>query len=203
MSAQKEIPHTIDNLCKKDKGQVIEMLKQLNELKKRCSNLESAIDEKNHENQRINGRNEVLSQQLESIEAKLFESVELSKDAQSKIEILTTNLQNIESDNNLFKSRIRDSEAEVQNLRKSYHELNLKYDRILVDTSVLCGNTTVEQATSTDDYAIKQRSVEVQVGESAFQNLSNDSSHSEVFTDSLQEPDKDLIDLIKLLNHQQ
>ena len=111
INKMKTVPHTIDNLCKKDKGQV--MLKQLNELKKRCASLEAEIESQTLKNQRISGRDDVLAQQLDVKESKLFEFVELSKYAQSKIESLTLNLQKVQSDNNIMKTRISESESEA------------------------------------------------------------------------------------------
>ena len=83
------LPHTLDNLCKSDKEKVVEMLKQLNELKKRCNTLEQELDTSHNENLRLIGREEIMKKQLESMEIKLFDSVELSKKSQAQVEQLT------------------------------------------------------------------------------------------------------------------
>ena len=206
----KAVPHTIDNLCKKDKSQVIEMLKQLNELKKRCASLETEIESQTLENQRISGRDDVLAQQLDATESKLFEFVELSKDAQSKIESLTLNLQKIQSDNNLIKTRISESESEVELLRETYRQLQLKHDHVLVETGVLSRFPTKEIGTNTTDYSTTQGEIGIQAPEvSQDQNssLTEQKFSSTQFVSetsgltNLQEPDQDVLELIKLLNN--
>ena len=76
-SSPVSVPHTLDNLCKSDKEKLMEMIKQLNEVQKRCNALEIELENLQQENQRLNGREDVMKSQLEAMENKLFDAVEI------------------------------------------------------------------------------------------------------------------------------
>ena len=119
------IPHTLDNLCKKEKDKVVDMLKQLNELKKRCASLEKELNDKQLENQRLTGQTEGMSQQLDATQAKLIEYIELSKESQTQIEQLSLKLQKSESEKKVLTARYRDCQAEVSSLKDQIRQLRM------------------------------------------------------------------------------
>jgi hypothetical protein len=128
------LPHTLDNLCQREKEKVIEMLKQLNEMKKRCAALEQSLESGRLENQRLSGREEVISRELESSQARLIETVESSKDAQVQVEDLSLRLQQSESDRRVATARVRESQAEIQALSDAVRRARLKRDRLMTVT---------------------------------------------------------------------
>jgi hypothetical protein len=128
------LPHTLDNLCQREKEKVLEMLKQLNKMKKRCAALEQSLESRRLENQRLSGREEVISRELESAQARLIETVESSKAAQVQVEELSLQLQQSESDRRVATARVRESQAEIQALTDAVRRARMKRDRLMAVT---------------------------------------------------------------------
>lgn len=167
MSAPSSLPHTLDNLCKADKDKLMEMIKQLNEVKKRCNALEQEVDSLQSENQRLTGREDVMKSQLESMETKLFDAVEISKASQSRVEALTTGLQKSEAGRKSARARYREAQAEISSLRDTIREMKLKHERIHIDTSIQTNFSRANRATNTTDTSINHvdESVQCQANE--------------------------------------
>lgn len=151
------LPHTLDNLCKKEKDKVLDMLKQLSELKKRCSSLEKELNEKQLENQRLSGQTETLTHQLETTQTKLYEYIELSKESQSQIEQLSLKLQKSEADRKVLSARYRDSQAEVTSLKDQIRQMKMKHERIYANASVTCRIITCDRSSNTFDSSLNLR----------------------------------------------
>lgn len=156
------LPHTLDNLCKKEKDKVFDMLKQLSELKKRCTALEKELNEKQLENQRLSGQTESMTHQLEAVQSKLIEYIELSKGSQSQIEQLSIKLQRSDADKKTLAARYRDSQAEVTSLRDQIRQLRLKHEHIYANASVNCRIITCDKGTNTFDTSLSLRDQAVQ-----------------------------------------
>ncbi|OHT08104.1 tropomyosin [Tritrichomonas foetus] len=156
------LPHTLDNLCKKEKDKVIDMLKQLNELKKRCATLEKDLSEKQLENQRLTGQTEGMSHQLEATQAKLIEYIELSKESQAQIEQLSLKLQRADADKKVLSARYRDSQAEVSSLRDQIRQMRMKHERVHVNAGITCKIVTCDKSSNTIDTALNLRDQAVQ-----------------------------------------
>lgn len=155
-------PHTLDNLCKKDKDKVVEMLRQLNELKKRCTALEQELDEKRLDNQRLEGRDDVMTQQLEAIQSKLIESVQVSKDSQNQIEQLTSKLQKSESDKKLLQARLKDAQTESMSLHDQIRLLQQKHECLHANVGINCRIVTCDKMVNTEDTALNLMNAAVQ-----------------------------------------
>lgn len=158
----KSLPHTLDNLCASDKEKVVEMLRQMNELKKRCATLEQDLTNRQVENERLSGREEVICRQLESTQTKLYEAVEQSKNSQTHIEQLTQKLQKSDAENKAIKARLRDSEAEAQRLRETANEMRLLTEKLTITTSVQCSPPTIDKNINTIDTALDLTNTAVQ-----------------------------------------
>lgn len=137
-SNQDDSTHTIDNLCKKDKNKMIELLKQLNEMKKRCAFLESKINSQNVENQHIEVTNDIISKQIEDVNQKFNELENSTKENPKKLEDLQLKIQATETENSNFKAKIKDCNSEISELTEVLRQLDSKYNRIKIDASVSC-----------------------------------------------------------------
>ena len=161
----KPLPHTLDNLCAADKEKVVEMLKQMNELKKRCATLEQDLTNRQVENERLSGREEVITRQLESTQTKLYDAMEQSKNSQTQIEQLTQKLQKSEAENKAIKARVRDSEAEAQRLRETANEMRLLTEKMTITTAVQCKPATIDKNLNTLDTALDLTETAVQASD--------------------------------------
>lgn len=163
------LPHTLDNLNKKEKDKVVDMLKQLNELKKRCTSLEQQLESKQMENERLAGREDVMTKQLEATEAKLFEAIELSKESQTEFEQLSLKLQKSEAVKKSLNGRLRNTMSEIQTLKEGIRSMKLKHEKVLVNSSVQCRIITCDKSSNTEDTAIDLNHIAIQVpAESSF-----------------------------------
>ena len=157
------LPHTLDNLSKKEKDRVVDMLKQLNELKKKCTGLEQQLESKQLENERLSGREEVMRKQLEATESKLLEAIQLSKESQNEIEQLSLKVQKSESEKKQLNTRLRDAHAETQSLKDAIREIRLKHEKVLVSAAVQCKIITCDRSSNTEDTSLNLQNAVVQV----------------------------------------
>ena len=218
MSAPSSLPHTLDNLCKADKDKLMEMIKQLNEVKKRCNALEQEAESLQSENQRLIGREDVMKAQIESMETKLFDAVEISKGSQARVDQLTSALQKSEAGRKSARARYREAQGEISSLRDTIRELKLKHERIHVDTSIQTVFNRTNRATNTDDTSINKidQSVQCQAKDitrtqtrfTSYSTLQNttmppealDSFESQQQIPTYEEFDDDISSLVALLN---
>jgi chromosome segregation ATPase len=156
------LPHTVDNLCKQEKQKVFDMLKQLSELKKRCAFLEEQLAAKQLDLERVAGREDIMTRQLEATQTKLFESLEAAKDSQIQFEELSLKFQTAESERKSFASRLRESQAESQTLRETIRHYRSSQDHILVGVAVQCRIRSCDKAINTDDSALNLRHAAIQ-----------------------------------------
>lgn len=219
MSSSNILPHTLDNLCKADKDKLVEMIKQLSEMKKRCAALEHELENKKTESERLLAREGILKAQIESTENKLYDAVEISKGSQARVEQLTSELQRSEAGRKSARARYRESQAEITQLRDAIRELKLRHERILVDTSVQTRVNICSRGINTDDYYQKSdRSIQtgrpsVALASSSIHrspyNVSNTNSNTYSRAEYLEsydpefpsENDEELTRLIAVLNH--
>ena len=194
--------HTIDNLCKRDKEKVVEILRQLNELRKRCTILESQIESVTQEEQRFLKREAMITGQIESTENKLIEATELSRTTRESINQVSLELQDSEAENRTLEEKISGSEADMETLKEQLRQMRVKYNRILVDTSVVCTPETADVETNCEDKRVLC-SAQTQV-------LNRDLSEA-MFDDTelppgwgifCEDADDDVTSLITLLNKQ-
>jgi hypothetical protein len=162
------LPHTLDNLCSPEKEKVVDMLKQLSELKKRCTVLEETLEGKQRENEKNGGREEVLARQLDSIQGKLLETVESSGELQQQIEGMSLKLQKAQSEGRALSLRLQDSQAEAKSLRDNIREIEAVHNRVLVATGTQVTIIHCGRSCNTDDSAIDVQNAWVQVGPDAF-----------------------------------
>lgn len=139
------------------------MLRQLNELKKRCNALEQQLEAKQLENERLAGRDEVMTKQLEATQAKLVEAIELSKDSQTQIEQLSLKLQKSEAEKKALTARMKDAQAESQSLKENVRKMRMKHEKIMVTASVQCRIVTCDKSCNTEDTSLDLQTVAVQV----------------------------------------
>lgn len=130
--------HTIDNLCKRDKSYVVETLKELNEFRKRCTILEGQIAAVDAEQNRLLTLDATLMKQIELTEEKMLEATAISSAAHGSIAQLTIDLQNSETENEHLKSRLLETESDIVTAKEVLRQLQVRYDKIVVDTSVMC-----------------------------------------------------------------
>jgi chromosome segregation ATPase len=155
-------PHTLDNLCQSDKDKVVEMLKQLNEMKKRCTGLEQDLESRQLENERLTGRDDVMSHSLEATHARLIDVIESSKASQVQIESLSLRLQQSDAERKAVEARVRDSQSEVCALRDAVRRARAKRDRSAVTTSTQARPLTSEKAVNTAETALGRRDAAAQ-----------------------------------------
>lgn len=203
---QDDSNHTIDNLCKRDKNKMIELLKQLNELKKRCSFLESNINSQNMENQRIEMKNELIAKQIEEVDQKFNESSSLSKEHPKQLEELQLAIQATEAENSNLRAKIKDSTSEANELNNELQILNLKYNHIYKDASVSCQfSKHKEKCINTDDvienYADKSIQIPERKKEIDFLYEDSTSNNFEPVGTLFDAPDEEITSLISILNN--
>ncbi|OHT05867.1 tropomyosin [Tritrichomonas foetus] len=196
--------HTIDNLCKRDKNKVIELLKQLNELRKRCAFLESNIESQVLENQRVEGRNEMIAKQIEATEMKFSEASDLAADTPSKLEGLTLNIQATETESSNLRMKIEDSEKEIKILQDELTILKDKYGHIYLDASVSCVAKCHNMCLNTEDlqnYENKELQIPEKEKEMEFLYDDSNSHIPDVHSAYYDQPDDEISNLIVLLNN--
>jgi chromosome segregation ATPase len=159
------VRHTLDNLCQKEKDKVLELLRQLNEFKKRCAALEQEIESKTRDNTRLLGRDEVTAHELEATQTRLIEAIEVWKQAQLQIENLSLRLQTAESHRKAISARLRDSEADVEVMREKMRRSQQKYDRRMVSTSTQTRPLLDHKESNTVSSALDLRETAVQMGD--------------------------------------
>lgn len=194
--------HTIDNLCKRDKNKMIELLKQLNELKKRCAFLDSSINNQNLENQRVEIKNDVISKQIEDVEHKFNESSNISKEYPKQFEEFTLAIQVSETECANLRAQIEDSESQAAELREVLNILNSKYNRIYKDASVSCFAKCKEKETNTDDVTQNYVDCELQIPERKVEKdfLYEDFTTNNPIGTYFDAPDDEITSLIAILN---
>jgi uncharacterized phage infection (PIP) family protein YhgE len=217
MASTSSLPHTLDNLCRQEKDKVQEMLRQLNELRKRCTSLEREIESKRSENQRLTGREDILTSQLEAVQSKLLSVVEISKDAQGQVEQLSLKLQKTETKKKTLQAEYRESQIEAQRLQEKMAELQSKHLRTTISIGLQCGAPTCDRSSNTESSAISLHSAAVQVpAEGTFtEPVTANISHLQVMSPDRKEPvshveeccadggveaDSELLQLICMLN---
>jgi chromosome segregation ATPase len=206
--------HTLDNLCKQEKQKVFEMLRQLNELKKRCTSLEEDIGSKQLECERLSGREEIIAKQLEETQAKLFAALESSKDSQVKIDELSLRLQKSDSERKAVCIQYRDLQGETQSLRDTIRQLRSASGKILVTTSVQCRILSCDKAINTENSALNMQNTAVQTASGGIRESEKPSSSGKIraevihsradprlpHTESQLDADDELEQLISILN---
>jgi chromosome segregation ATPase len=158
------LPHILDNLTKKEKEKVFDMLKQLNELKKRCTALEQDIETTGLEHQRLVGREELMSRQLESTQAKLLEAVECAKESQVQIDSLTQKIQKSEDERERLDATFRECVSELNTLREAMQQFKMRRDRITVTAATQARIILCDQTCNTAGTALERRNEAVQAG---------------------------------------
>jgi chromosome segregation ATPase len=200
-----EAEQTIDNLCKRDKMKVLEMLKQVNELRKRCSCLESQIEAELQTSERLEARDASMSHEIDTIESKFAEATALSQTANAEIQRITVELQQNNTDNSILRVKVANSEDECSSLRETYRQLRQKYDHILVDASVACHPDCEDKEQNTvDDRILVDKDCQFPGRESATEiyPLEDESeSRALIWTSMNDEMDDDMNSLILMLNH--
>jgi predicted RNase H-like nuclease (RuvC/YqgF family) len=147
--------HTIDNLCPPHKQKVMELLKQINELSKRCGILESQIAIVNTEHQTQQNINSEMRQKIEMEELRLQEATHLSVSAHEQIQRLTTEFQRKDAEVGLLKIKVNESKREVSTLNTSYQELHMKYDKCYQDTGETFHPIIIEVESQTDQRLLR------------------------------------------------
>lgn len=196
--------HTIDNLCKRDKREVVETLKQINELRRRCTILECQIARVDQEQTKLLSRDATLMKQIELTEEQMLETTETSRSVHENITQLTIDLQSSETENEDLKSRINDLESDIAISKQILSQLKSKYEKICVDTSVLCTQEHTEIETNTDD-PVGKSDVQSQVlnREMTASSFLNDDTGTEMpvgWGSIIEDADEDVSLLIALLN---
>ena len=164
MSKQNESlsPHTLDNLCIEDKNKLIEMIRQLREGKNKCSSLEFEIENLQNQNEKLRNREATMKKQLEDMEKKVFEAVDISKAADEKVQSLTSELQKSEYNRKTVRDRYRESQGEITALKDAIHDLKEKYDKICVDTECQTKVNYCTRTTNTLDTALRLEDTDIQ-----------------------------------------
>jgi chromosome segregation ATPase len=122
---RRAIRHTLDNLCSDEKEKVMQMIKQLNELQKRCTDLEQVLERSYRDKDKLIKLKEGMSHQLEETQMKLLQAAKSSRESQQQIEALPLRLENIESERRTLTSYFHSSQLEVQSLRETLREIEL------------------------------------------------------------------------------
>jgi chromosome segregation ATPase len=209
--ASSRFPQTLDNLCSSDKTKVVEMLKKLNQLRKRCTLLEQEFEIRQREKEKEASQQEVLAHQLEVVQGKLLETVELSGKSQEEIESLSLKLQRVESERKSLSLRFHDSQLEAQSLRENIEEIELQHNHVLVTIATQTSHIYCDKSCNTLESAVNLQNAIVQVSPDALRRHSQvlpspDRFYSKTLSPitPLKEPDSDLDDeltfIISFLN---
>jgi ribosomal protein S13 len=201
---EESVAHTIDNLCPKHKAKVMGMLRQLNELSKRCGLLEAQFERVNAETQHLIGAHSAIAEKITAEELGLVEATRISEAAQCQIERLSLEYQSQQSETNRLRLMVADEEDRVPSLRESYRAMRRKYDRMYVDTGVNCGAKYVDRAESTDyngrNHANKEVQVPIRDSQSEIYPFDDDSEMALWRPAAAFEVDDDTSSLILMLN---
>jgi chromosome segregation ATPase len=141
--------HTIDHLCPAHKAKVVELLKQLNELRKRCGFLESQIEAADAEEDRLERIHAGIGDKIEAEKQRLAEATSVAAAADDQIDRLAHEYEQIQSESGVLRFKIDESEQEVALLTSTYKQLRLKYDRVYADTGETIRATTIDHESQT------------------------------------------------------
>lgn len=191
--------HTIDNLCKRDKSKVVEMLKELNEFRKRCTILEGQIAAVDAEQSRLLSRDATIMKQIEITEEQMLESTQISSAAQESIAQLTIDLQNSETENESLKSKLMDTESDIATAKEVLRQLRFRYDKLVVDTSVMCIQEQNDVETNTEE-VIPKADAQSQVLSRESGSQLDDGDMPAGWGSIIEEADEDVSSLIAFLN---
>lgn len=191
--------HTIDNLCKRDKSKVVEMLKELNEFRKRCTILEGQIAAVDAEQSRLLSRDATIMKQIEITEEQMLESTQISSAAQESIAQLTIELQNSETENESLKSKLMDTESDIATAKEVLRQLKFRYDKLVVDTSVMCIQEQNDIETNTEE-VIPKADTQSQVFNRESGSQLDDGDMPTGWGSIIEEADEDVSSLIAFLN---
>jgi chromosome segregation ATPase len=142
--------HTIDQLCPAHKSKVVELLKQLNELRKRCGILEGQIEAADLEDDRIGRMHAAINEKIDAEKHRLAEATSVATAAREQIDNLTSRQQRIETESAMLLLKTDESEQEVTLLGAKYQELRLKYDRVYADTGDFIHATSFDRESQTE-----------------------------------------------------
>jgi hypothetical protein len=154
--------HTIDSLCQPEKQKLFDMLKQLTELKKRCTGLEEELGSRQLEIERLTEREDIQAKQLEATQTKLLESLESVNGTHHEIEELSLQLQAAESNQKGLTVRLHDLESESQSHRENIQRYRQKHERPLISTSVQAAVPSCDRACNTTDSAVSLQATDTQ-----------------------------------------
>jgi chromosome segregation ATPase len=143
--------HTIDHLCPPHKRKVVELLKQLLELRKRCSILENELEAAGTEENRLNQISANLTHQIEAEEVRLLEATRLSAAAREQLQKLTADYERESKQAVLLRVKASESRDEVAALNTTYQQLRVKYDKHYRDTGETFRAETAEVETQTKE----------------------------------------------------
>jgi chromosome segregation ATPase len=156
----------IDYLCPVHKAKVVELLKQLNEIRKRCGILESEIDAAGTGEQKLTQINADMAHKIEAEELRLLEATQISALARDQIESLTSEYERKETEWARLKRKVNETRHEVTTLNESYSQLRTKYDRLYQDTGETFHADTIDIGNQTEERRFADKECEAPPPES-------------------------------------
>jgi chromosome segregation ATPase len=150
MSDSSATDHTIDGLCRRHKSKVVEMLQQLNELRRRCGALEREVETARSQTQHLIESNSAISQRIDAEEQSLLAAAEASDSAHGRIQQLALELRNRQTETRAARTRLEEDEAQIDVLREVYKQARGRHDRLRIDAAVQFRPMVVDRAQNTD-----------------------------------------------------
>lgn len=153
---------TLENLSKAEKAKIIDFLKQLKQLKKRCLSLEKESNAKKEDkiNLEQQGGNSALK--LEEMQNKLIETIEKSKITQNEIEELTLKIQSAETEKNTEQHRLNQAQRDINDIKNDIETINKMHNKEYVEASTNLRIITYDEGSNTYCSSVSLCDVDIQ-----------------------------------------
>jgi chromosome segregation ATPase len=149
MSGAPANDRTLDGLCLRHKLKVVELLQQLNKLRRRCCELERDVENAHSHTRHLVESNSTISQHIEAEEQSLLAAAQASDSAHTRIHQLALELRNHQTETRMMRTRLEEDEAQMEVLREAYTQAKRRHSRVHIDAAVQFRPTVVDRAENT------------------------------------------------------
>jgi prefoldin subunit 5 len=145
-----QIQHTIDNLCPDHASKVADMLKQLSDLRRRCTALEAQLASVSATHSDLTRVNAEMEESITSEEDALWDATQRSCTHQETIRSLAIQHQHFETEASSLRLRVAQEQKVLDDRAASYRHLRWKYDKIHKDAGFVFRPDSCEASMQTD-----------------------------------------------------
>jgi chromosome segregation ATPase len=191
---------SIDGLCPRHKSKVVEMLQQLNELRRRCRALEREGETARSQTQHLVESNSAITRQIEAEEQSLLAEAQASDAVHARIQQLAVELRNREIETRTIRARLEVGEAQLDTLKEVYAQARRRHGRLRIDAAVQFRPTVVDRAQNTETTPVSDSDTQAPGRDSNSEVVPFEGSVSFVRAPMVCELDDDTTSIILLLN---